>query len=70
MSYEITDACVCCGDCADECKIGAVKEGEATYVIDQMLCVDCGACTYICDANAITTRKGLPEDNHMVNKLH
>jgi ferredoxin len=53
MSYEITEACVCCGECADECRIGAATKGESTYVIDQTLCVECGACSYVCDAGAI-----------------
>ena len=53
MSYEITNDCICCGDCEDECRIGAVSEGEDTYKINQELCVECGACSYICTAGAI-----------------
>lgn len=51
--YRITDACTLCGNCADECPINAIIEGENIYVIDQEFCTECGACVYVCDAGAI-----------------
>lgn len=56
MSYEITDDCTLCGNCADECRIRAIIEEGNKYVIDQEFCVECGACTYVCDAGAIAVR--------------
>ncbi len=53
MSYKITDDCTCCGNCADECPIEAIKQEENIYVIDQEFCTECGDCFYVCDADAI-----------------
>ena len=33
MAYKITDSCVACGTCIDECPVGAISEGDI-YVID------------------------------------
>jgi len=55
MSYTITDDCTHCGSCADECQIKAIKKDNHNYTIDQVVCVECGACFYVCDAGAITT---------------
>ncbi|MCL2337981.1 MAG: 4Fe-4S binding protein [Firmicutes bacterium] len=56
MAYEITDDCVLCGNCADECPIKAVKNEGDKYAIEQELCVECGACTFVCDSGAIVTK--------------
>jgi len=37
----ITDECLMCGACADECPVGAISEDEYQYVIDQSVCVKC-----------------------------
>ena len=34
MAYKISDACVKCGSCAENCPVEAISEGEDTYVID------------------------------------
>ena len=41
MAYKITDECIACGSCADECPVEAISEGDI-YVIDAALCTDCG----------------------------
>ena len=33
MAYVITDECVSCGTCEDECPNDAISEGEDKYVI-------------------------------------
>ena len=43
MAYKITDACVKCGACADNCPVEAISEGDEMYVIDADTCVSCGA---------------------------
>ena len=48
MAYNITDACVKCGSCADQCPVEAISEGEDKYVIDADVCVSCGACADQC----------------------
>ena len=44
MAYNITDACVKCGSCAEQCPVEAISEGEDKYVIDPDVCVSCGSC--------------------------
>jgi ferredoxin len=53
MSYKITDECIKCGICTDECPEEAISEGEETYVIDKNKCTDCGACGDACPSEAI-----------------
>ena len=36
MAYKITDSCVACGTCIDECPVGAISEGDI-YVIETAL---------------------------------
>ena len=52
MAYKITDACVKCGSCADNCPVEAITEGEDTYVIDADSCIDCGTCAGVCPVGA------------------
>ena len=53
MAYQITDACVKCGSCAEQCPVEAISEGEDKYVIDPDVCVSCGSCAEQCPADAI-----------------
>ena len=34
MAYVISDECIACGACADECPVSAISEGDGKYVID------------------------------------
>jgi NAD-dependent dihydropyrimidine dehydrogenase PreA subunit len=52
MAYKITDKCIACGQCAPECPVDAISEGDP-YVIDADTCIDCGACANVCPADAI-----------------
>ncbi|MBR5911564.1 MAG: 4Fe-4S binding protein [Bacteroidales bacterium] len=52
MAYKITDSCVACGSCIDECPVGAITEGDI-YVIDADACVGCGTCAGACPNEAI-----------------
>ncbi|MBQ0129199.1 MAG: 4Fe-4S binding protein [Bacteroidales bacterium] len=52
MAYKITDSCVACGTCIDECPVGAISEGNI-YVIDADSCVGCGTCAGVCPNEAI-----------------
>ena len=51
MSYKITDTCIACGACADECPVEAISEGDI-YVIDADACIECGDCADACPVEA------------------
>ncbi len=53
MAYVITDECIACGACEDECPEGAISEQDDKYVIDSSLCNDCGSCAEACSVEAI-----------------
>ncbi len=52
MTYKITDECVNCGACAEECPTDAISEGEEFHVIDPDKCIECGACASVCPVAA------------------
>ncbi len=52
MAYVITDECIACGLCLEECPAEAISEGEDKYVINPDLCTDCGSCADICPVEA------------------
>ena len=52
MAYKITDICVACGTCIDQCPVGAISEGDI-YKIDPDTCVSCGTCADACPTGAI-----------------
>ena len=53
MGYIITDKCDACGDCAPECPVECIAEGNPKYVINNDECTDCGACAEVCPNDAI-----------------
>ena len=52
MAYKISDDCISCGSCKDECPVGAISEGDGKYVIDPDACLECGACASVCPVDA------------------
>ncbi len=52
MAYKITEDCVACGTCINECPQGAISEGDI-YKIDPNACIDCGTCADVCPMGAI-----------------
>ncbi len=52
MSYVISDDCLACGACKDECPVDAILEGESVYTIDPEKCIECGACASVCPVGA------------------
>ena len=52
MAYKISDERIRCGACEAECPVGAISEGDATYVIDADACISCGSCEGVCPVGA------------------
>ncbi len=58
MAYMINDECVACGECEAVCPVGAITEGDPTYVIDPKKCVECkgfhenSQCAEVCPVEA------------------
>ncbi|MBR1724125.1 MAG: 4Fe-4S binding protein [Ruminococcus sp.] len=52
MAYKISDDCISCGACADQCPVNAISEGDGKYTIDAASCIDCGSCASVCPVGA------------------
>ena len=52
MAYKITDACVKCGACADNCPVSCITEGDDKFEINADECIECGACADACPVAA------------------
>ncbi len=55
VAYQITEECVACGTCAEECSSDAIEEGEP-YVINEEKCTECGSCSEVCPVEAIVEK--------------
>lgn len=59
MALMITDDCVSCGICLEECPNKAISEGDPVYVINPALCTECVGfynepqCVRVCPVDAI-----------------
>jgi len=59
MAMKITDECIACAACEDECPVSAISEGDEYFVIDQDVCVECEGhfdepqCVLVCPVDAI-----------------
>lgn len=53
MAYKISEDCIACGSCIDECPVDAIFEGDI-YFIDPEICSDCGSCVEVCPVECIS----------------
>lgn len=54
MAHKISEECIACGACIEECPVEAISEGDPYYTIDPEKCTDCGACVDVCPVGAIS----------------
>jgi len=52
MAYIISDECLGCGACINECPVSAISEKDGKVVIDPEACIECGACAGVCPVEA------------------
>ncbi len=52
MAYIISDECVGCMACVDECPVAAISEKDGKAFIDKDACIECGACVGVCPVEA------------------
>lgn len=55
MVHVISDECLACGACLDECPSNAIEEGDIYVINDE--CIDCGACVEVCPVDAISLKE-------------
>jgi ferredoxin len=53
MAHKITEDCIACGSCIDQCPESCISEGDPTYTIDKSKCTDCATCVEACPTGAI-----------------
>lgn len=53
MTRLITDECLVCGVCMDECEQAAITAVDDTYSVDPGKCDDCGSCEEVCPNDAV-----------------
>lgn len=59
MALLITEECIACDACVDECPNEAISEGDPIYIIDPDRCTECvghydePACVAVCPVDAI-----------------
>ena len=52
MAYKISEECISCGACAENCPTNAISQGDDRYVIDADACISCGTCAGVCPVGA------------------
>lgn len=70
MALMITEDCINCNACVDECPNDAISEGESVYVINSDLCTECVGffddpqCVTVCPVEGTI----IPDPNHQESR--
>ena len=76
MAYIITDECIACGSCQDECPVEAISEGEDKYSIDPKLCTECighydkPQCVAVCPVDCIPLNPDYVETKEQLHEKY
>ena len=64
MPHVVTDTCITCGACAENCPVEAIHTSDTAsqYCIDPSVCIDCGACKATCPTDSIFPDDDVPAD--------
>jgi len=68
MALLISEDCIACDACLDECPTSAIEEGDPIYVIDSDRCTECvgfydePACVAVCPVDCI-----IPDSDNVEN---
>jgi len=52
MAYIISDECIGCGACVDECPVSCITMKDGKAIIDAENCAECGSCADVCPVDA------------------
>ncbi len=72
MSLMITDECIACDACREECPNDAIEEGDPIYIIDSDRCTECvghyeePACVEVCPVDCIQVD---PDNQETIQEL-
>ena len=66
MAHIVTEPCIKCKytDCVTVCPVDCFHEDKEMVVINNDVCIDCGACIPECPVQAIYTEEDVPEKWH------
>ena len=76
MSLLITDECINCDVCEQECPNGAISQGEDIYIINPNLCTECVGhytvqqCKEVCPADCIINDPDHPETQETLQRKY
>ena len=54
---KISDECIACGACKENCPVDAISQKGTKYEIDTEKCIGCGGCFGLCPVDAIKEEK-------------